>query len=63
MKSFHKRLLKCLYYNPKIGKVIWNIGTPKGPKGSSAGFTDKNGYLSIRFEKKLYQGHRLIWNY
>jgi hypothetical protein len=52
-----------LSYDPETGKVVWTKTNSKKPLvGKEAGYLDqRTGYLVIRFNKKLYQGHRVIW--
>lgn len=58
-----ERLRKRLRYDPETGALTWLIGTSKGPAGSAAGWRDPDGYLMLRFEKRLHPAHRLIWLY
>ncbi len=52
------------FYDPLVGNFI-RI-TKRGIKcniGDIAGTTDKDGYVIISFNKKLYRAHRLAWLY
>lgn len=50
-----------LRYDPETGDLTWRIGTSAGPASSAAGWRDEQGYLWVRFEKRLHAGQRLIW--
>lgn len=51
-----------LQYNPDTGLIVWIKSPSKKVKvGAIAGSTRKDGYVSIRLNKKLYLAHRLGW--
>ncbi|MGE8135709.1 HNH endonuclease [Novosphingobium subterraneum] len=57
------RLVTALSYNPTTGEFRWlrNVNA-RAREGNLAGSISKtSGYLQIRFEGKLYYGHRLAW--
>lgn len=43
------------------GHLIWKRKYRGIKVGQKAGHTDKLGYYTIRLDKVLYKGHRLIW--
>lgn len=58
-------LKNYLKYNPETGEIIWIDKPGKRVQiGNIAGGlnTSKNqGYIQIRFNKKLYLAHRIAW--
>ena len=67
-------LLKYLSYNPETGSLVWlarsrtEFGSDQAHKawntrfaGTTAGRICQNGYRSVRFGKKSFLAHRLIW--
>ena len=60
------KLKKCIKYNKETGEIIWiNTISPKNKYriGKTAGVINNRGYLTIQFNNKPYQAHRLIWWY
>jgi hypothetical protein len=59
-----ERLKSLLTYDADTGKFCWAISTSnRTPVSSVANCRDKNGYVVIRVDKKLYKAHRLAWLY
>ena len=57
-------LKTILNYNPESGNFIWIIVYKKCLIGIKAGtLNNKDGYIHIKINKKLYQAHRLAWFY
>lgn len=53
-----------ILYNPETGEFQWvQGGRFNRLAGKPAGYTDPDGYIQIRIDKKLYQAHRLAWLY
>lgn len=61
----HEKLLQILDYNPLNGIFKWKISTAKNriQIGDIAGSKDKNGYIHIQIDGKIYQAHILAWFY
>lgn len=58
------KLKSLLTYDADTGKFCWAVSTSnRTPVGSVANCRDKNGYVVIRVDKKLYKAHRLAWLY
>ena len=58
------RLKSLLTYDADTGEFCWAVSTSnRTPVGSVANCRDKNGYVVIRVDKKLYKAHRLAWLY
>lgn len=55
-----ERLVEVLKYDPATGTFV-RISGPCA--GKVAGTVQKNGYIRIRVDGKLYYGHRLAWLY
>jgi len=63
-----QEILKEYFDYHKDGKLIWKKRHGFGLNGSGgveigneAGYLNHDGYIHIRFQKKLYGAHRLIW--
>lgn len=57
-----EKIREYLKYNGKTGKFIWiKKISDKTVVGNFAGSTRKDGYVTIRFNKKSYLAHRLAW--
>lgn len=52
---------KSLSYDPETGILKWKIRSGRACIGSPAGYIDKNGYISIRFNEKQFRAHRVAW--
>lgn len=49
-------------YNPETGDLIWNVKPSIGTKeGSVAGTLTAAGYRRVRYRRKHYLAHRLVW--
>jgi hypothetical protein len=58
-----ERLLEVLNYNPSTGIFIWRMVLSKRTQIGSIAGTDKDGYVNISIDKRLYRAHRLAWMY
>ena len=59
-----KILQDHLFYNPSTGIFIRLIAKSNSSKvGDIAGSKDKQGYITLMVERKLYKAHRLVWLY
>lgn len=58
-----ERLKEVLNYNPDTGIFIWIKCISNAIIGSVAGHYDKDGYLRIQIDGKIYRAHRLAWLY
>jgi hypothetical protein len=58
-----QELKENLLYNPITGIFIWIKPRKRVKVGNMAGYKDDEGYIYIRFNKKLYQAHRLAFFY
>ena len=57
----NKQLLESLF-DYKDGHLYWKIKPADHiNEGTKAGFLCKDGYLMVRYKKKSYMLHRLIW--
>jgi hypothetical protein len=50
-------------YNPETGQFYWKLPKKGVVVGQPAGYKDRKGYTWIRFQRKLYLAHRLVWMY
>lgn len=58
------RVRELLHYDPLSGVFTWKVRCrPQTPVGTIAGRTDKDGYISVGINKKLYKAHRLAHLY
>jgi hypothetical protein len=55
------KIKEYLSYNEITGNFLWKISRRRVKAGDIAGGLDKNGYIQIGFEGKLYRAHRLAW--
>lgn len=59
-----ERLKELFYYNPKTGVFTRKVSVSFGTyAGDIAGTPDKDGYVRICIDYKLYGAHRLAWFY
>ena len=57
-----QKIKKFFHYSN--GNLIWKIANSNRIKiGNIAGGISKRGYIVIRFHRKIYYAHRLIWLY
>lgn len=61
MKITQERLKELLSYDPLTGVFLWRGGQKKTVAGTVAGTVDKDGYIIICADQKLYRAHRLAW--
>lgn len=50
-----------LKYNPKSGKLYWNVSKPRVKKGNEIKSKTSEGYKSIKINGKSYLQHRICW--
>jgi hypothetical protein len=55
------RLEVLLTYNPDTGLFHWRGGHKRVLPGQIAGSPDKDGYILICVDQKMYKAHRLAW--
>lgn len=53
--TLRERMLNSFIYEPHTGSLKWRLNRRE------AGYREPDGYISVRFEGKLYQAHRVIW--
>lgn len=58
-----KYVRAILSYDPLTGIFRWKEPRYKIQVGGLAGHYQKDGYLTIRIDRKSYYGHRLAWLY
>jgi len=56
-------LLKLLHYNPCTGVFAWIVAKQGNKIYDIAGTLNKEGYIAIIVNRKLYRAHRLAWLY
>jgi hypothetical protein len=61
MSLTQERLKELLSYDPLTGVFLWRGGQKKTVSGQVAGTVDKDGYIIICADQKLYRAHRLAW--
>lgn len=60
----HERLKELFWYNPETGLFTRRIATStRTYVGEIAGSPDRDGYIRICINYKLYGAHRLAWFY
>lgn len=52
-----------LKFNPDTGSITWMVSRGRMKAGDEAGAHDKDGYIRIRVNGKIYPAHRLMWLY
>lgn len=56
------RVCELLEYSPETGVFRWKVSrTGKAKAGSIAGSKDRDGYIEIKIDRRLYRAHRLAW--
>jgi hypothetical protein len=55
------RLLDYIVYEPTTGIIRLRNQYNRSFNGSVAGFKDKDGYIVIGIQGKIYKAHRLAW--
>lgn len=55
------RLEQLLTYDQLTGIFRWRGGHKRVIKGAIAGTSDKEGYIIICIDQRLYKAHRLAW--
>ena len=49
-------------YNPDTGGLTWRVRKAIRLRiGDPAGCPDREGYITVKIDKKAYKAHRLIW--
>ncbi len=57
----HEYLKRIVNYNRETGDFSWK--SSKAGRNKIPGWSDKDGYLHIRIDYKLWRAHRLAWLY
>lgn len=55
------RLEQLLIYEAATGEFRWRGGQKKVRPGMLAGSRDKDGYIQICIDQRVYKAHRLAW--
>ena len=58
-----QELKEWLHYNPDTGKFEWVKSYHNQRLGKRVGSPDKDGYLTIKVNRKSYRAHNLAWLY
>lgn len=59
--AYLRRVKDYLVYNPEDGIFTWKLHRQAAKVGSVAGSKDKDGYIVIYFNGKIFKAHRLAW--
>ncbi len=60
----HQRLKELLHYDPETGLFKWLVRrSSRVPDDMRAGTPDKDGYVQIKADGRIYKAHRLAWFY
>lgn len=51
------------HYDPETGKITHRNPLHKQHKGKEAGYTNTQGYVQLRIDRKAQYAHRAIWVY
>lgn len=52
---------KWFYYDSETGVLFWRKKFFSKNAGDMAGSIGSRGYVTVRFNKKIYQVHRIVW--
>jgi len=58
-----ERLKEVLHYDELTGLFTWKVNRGPARFGCQAHNINKNGYVRIGIDRRLYYGHRLAWLY
>ena len=63
MKLTQAEVQKLFWYEEETGRLVRKFSRGKGFAGTHSEAKDKNGYLVVGINKKLYRAHRVVWLY
>lgn len=58
-----ERVRHLFTYDEERGILLRNFKRGKAPAGSHSTCTDRDGYLVVGIDSKIYRAHRVIWLY
>lgn len=61
MTASIEELRKVLDYDTLTGVFHWSHGMRKRNAGAVAGTVNDDGYVCIKYQRKVYWGHRIAW--